>query len=252
AGGSHTCALTRGGEVWCWGRNSEGQLGNNQVDGKIEYGAVLVNVTPVKAIGLTDMKQVATGLDHTCAVTSASTVWCWGKNSSNQLGYNAGQKSIVPNEVPALDSVSLLVAGQNHNCVLNANVAKCWGANESGQLGDGTLANSEIPKVVSGLTYPVQLSAGSHSCAALVDGSALCWGANDSGQLGSMNPNSRVPAAVAGLQVSGGIFASFDAHSCAIATGKNVKCWGKNTEGQLGNGTYLNTSVPTNVLEPVQ
>ena len=76
AAGSHTCALTQGGNVQCWGSNDLGALGDGTTDER---------TSPVVVTGLTDVTALATGWLHTCAVDRAGRVSCWGSNGSGQL-----------------------------------------------------------------------------------------------------------------------------------------------------------------------
>ena len=77
-GGTHTCALTAVGEVWCWGQNFSGQLG----DGTEESSAV-----PVRVQGLGGPAvDVSAGEYHTCAVMQTGGVRCWGYRSDGELG----------------------------------------------------------------------------------------------------------------------------------------------------------------------
>lgn len=77
AGWDHTCAVDGNGEVYCWGANDSGQLGDM---------STLPSNAPVKVVNLDDVKQVSAGQQVTCAVKNDSTGWCWGNNAIGQLG----------------------------------------------------------------------------------------------------------------------------------------------------------------------
>ena len=163
AGYSHTCAVTTGGDLYCWGRNNHGQLGNNGVylpDGDTGYCRCIVAPDLVSdADGFVNgsVAQVWGGNRHTCALGIDGYVYCWGRNDRGQLGNNNTTNSPVP--VRVLDangfvngSVEQLSAsglgGRWHTCVLtNERTAYCWGGNQNGELGDGSYAWSLVPTI---------------------------------------------------------------------------------------------------------
>jgi alpha-tubulin suppressor-like RCC1 family protein len=257
AGLAHTCALSGTGSVLCWGSNEFGQIGN----------ASTTSITsPVQVVGLTsNVVSIAAGSESTCALTSEGTVWCWGDNSSGQLGNATFTQSTVPVEVmnpdgnAPLNGVARITAGQSHACaVTSAGEVLCWGDNSKGQLGNGTEIVSSLPVPVSGLASSVStIAAGSgFTCAATTDGGAKCWGDGASGQLGNgTSANSTLPSSVldgTGSSALGGVVtisAGFE-NACALTTGGTVLCWGANGAGQLGNGVAGSASaLPVEVLD---
>ena len=122
--------------------------------------------------------KIASGEAHSCALTSAGGIKCWGWNFWGQLGANT---------TATMGPASDVSAGGGHTCaILVGGSIKCWGANYSHQLGDGTVFPSQVPVTVLGLSaQAVKVAAGgSHTCAILVSGGVQCWGANAYGQLG--------------------------------------------------------------------
>jgi alpha-tubulin suppressor-like RCC1 family protein len=243
AGSFHTCAVLQAGDVWCWGLNDSGQLG----DGTRNSSAV-----PRAVTGILGAVGVDGGGYHTCARFADGTLECWGRNDQRQLGSatTTTDTSLTPVQVTGITTAIGVTAGAFHSCaLLQGGSVQCWGQNDFGQLGNGLISPiGTAPGPVTGLGSVVAVSAGGwHTCALLANGTVRCWGQNTYGALGDGTMiSSTLPVAVTGVTtavaVEAGIF-----HTCARLADSSVQCWGRNEDGQLGNGTRTNTSTPTTV-----
>ena len=177
----------------------------------------------------TDAGRLSAGRAFTCVVIEGS-VYCWGDNSSSQLGDGTTTNRSTMVKVAGVSNVASISAGDSHICALiTGGTVTCWGSNVSGELGVSTGSG---PSTVTGLTDATSVTAGKNfSCAISTSQGVVCWGKNSGGQLGrgATTPTSdSSPATVTGLtagvasQVAAGL-----SHSCAvIASGGGVKCWG--------------------------
>ncbi len=249
-GNGHTCALAGNGTAWCWGNNEYGQLGNG------ESGEDEMETSPVQVQNLNNLISISARMDHTCAAKNDGTAWCWGLNSSGQLGDGTTEDKHTPVQVATIDDVALVSSGGTHTCAAkNDGTVWCWGLNSSGQLGDGTTEDKHTPVQVATNDNVASISSGgAHTCAVKNDGTAWCWGSNYHGQLGNgkwgkmelVNP----PVEVSNLTDVVSIFAG-RYHTCAVESDSKAWCWGINRWGQLGNGQsgfMADSSVPVEVL----
>ena len=235
AGGDHSLAITADGNLWAWGSNGGGQLG----DGTNNDSNV-----PVRITGLSNVQQIAAGESHSLAITADGNLWAWG------LGDGTDTRSNVPVRVTGLSNVQRIAAGGDHSLAITADGNLwAWGDNFYGQLGDGTNNASNVPVRVTGLSNVQQIAAagGVHSLAITADGNLWAWGSNLSGRLGDgTNNNSNVPVRVTGLSNVQQIAAG-SRHSLAITADGNLWAWGNNNNGRLGNGTNNPSNVPIRV-----
>jgi len=260
AGSDHTCGLTPTGAAYCWGYNGSGALGDGTT--------TTDRTSPVAVGGGLSFGAVSLGVRHTCGVTPADAVYCWGLNAEGQLGVDTGtalqqcggtsQCSTTPVAVGGGLSFTSVSAGYTHTCgVTTAGAAYCWGANSYGQLGDGTTTERTSPVAVAGGVSFAAISAGVyHTCGLTTAGAVYCWGSNIRSQLGigtATGPQlcdsvacSLIPVAVAG----GLSFATLSAggfHTCGVTPAGAAYCWGDDRWGALGNGTNTDQTSPVAV-----
>ena len=231
----HSCAVTDAGAVLCWGRNDFGQIGDGTTS-DVDSPSELAGLSP-------DVRAVAAGDLHTCALMVDGGVKCWGRNAFGQLGDGTGGGDGVDEQLTPVDVAGLnepmagVAAGGNHTCAWSAEGdVWCWGSNSRGQLGDGTRTLHTTPVQVTGLDGRVTAVAtgGWFTCALLEDGGVQCWGLNYHGRLGDgTTENRRTPAYVAGLRTGATLIAAGRSHACALTVAEGVLCWGNNEHGQL-------------------
>jgi len=250
-GGNHTCALTTTGGAKCWGNNDYGQLGDNSTTDRLTPVDVCTDASC--ASPLSGVAAISAGGYHTCALTTAGGVKCWGYNFFGQLGDNTATDSSTPVDVVGLSSgVAAISSGGEHTCALTTGGGViCWGSNGNGQLGDNLTGDSRTPVNVVGLSSGVVAISTrfDHTCALTTTGGIKCWGFNYRGQLGD-GTNTDQPAPVDVVGLSSGVMAVTTgyAHTCALTTAGGVKCWGYNLRGQLGDNSILDISTPTDVV----
>jgi len=226
----------------------------DQVFGALQRGPLTTDLRNGYATPRLDLRaslpspQISAGNTHTCVLTGAGGVECWGDNTYGQLGNGTQTSSLTPVPVVGLASgVVAVAAGAWHSCaILLAGGVMCWGDNTYGELGNGTNTSSATPVAVLGLNSGfVSVSAGAaYTCIVDSTGLGACWGYNGSGQLGNgSTTNTNAPVLVSGLSTAIQIFASY-VHTCALTNTGSVLCWGYNGYGELGNGTTVSSSTP--------
>jgi len=272
AGGNHTCLRSALGEVYCWGSNSHGQLGD---------GMSANRFNPVPVGSSQNYDAIALGHAHTCAMDGTGVV-CWGHNVFRETGVELGTCStndmvLLPSSTNAQPS-TMVSAGDALTCaVTTGGQVDCWGLGHDGAWGDATAASATVSDClphtvrigsVDPLVDVVRVSVGgfpdaaddmdgtdghgAHVCAITEDAdgrSIYCWGRDDLGQVGLSRTDSNVAARLGAFDDVVDV-APGGGHTCAIA-GDTVYCWGR-----IAGGHMRDHSHPTAAIElpgrPVQ
>jgi alpha-tubulin suppressor-like RCC1 family protein len=278
SGRRHTLALASDGQVWAWGRNTEGQVGMGsytvtlttpvavltntvavagngwsslavRADGTVwNWGTLaatgVTSAWPVQVAGLTDVAAVAAGWTHALALKRDGTVWAWGTNTSGQLGDGTSTNHTTPAPVLGLSGVTSIAAGDGYSLAVQGDGAAgglvwAWGKNTTGQLGDGSQVTRLVPVRVIGLDTVAQVAAGeAFAVARLADGTVRAWGADAFLQLGDNSAGTS--AAPVAIPVLSHVvwIAAGLRHAVTIDDEGRVWGWGSNAFAQLGQPNY--------------
>ena len=266
AGYSSTCAVLDNGQVKCWGKGDDGQLGTGDASHRGKGSGTMGDKLPAVDLGKgRTAVSVTVSIYNACALLDDATVKCWGVNDEGQLGLgtkeNHGDKAgTLGDKLPVTDlgkgrTVRFVQAASQHACaILDDASVKCWGKNDGGRLGLGDdkirgdgpgQMGDNLPFIDLGKGRTVKaLALGDHHrCAILDNDSVKCWGLNNWGQLGLGDSDDRgdapgemgdkLPVVDLGpgkpvALAAGGI------HTCALFETGAIKCWGAAEYGVLG------------------
>jgi len=243
-GYEHSAGVKYDGTLWCWGLNSDGQLGTNDTTDVS---------SPVQTISNAETwESVSCGGFHTAAIKDDGTLWSWGSNYNGQLGTN--------NTTSVSSPVQTVAGGNNwkaaacgYACtagIKDDGTLWMWGLNSDGQLGDNTVVKKSSPvQTVAGGNNWFQVACGySYTAAVKTDGTLYLWGSNYDGQLGTNNTTA-VSSPV--QTVAGGnnwkAADCGDNHIIALDCDGNIWSWGNNNNGQLGDSTTNYYSSPVQI-----
>ncbi|MBN8613647.1 MAG: hypothetical protein J0L92_23830 [Deltaproteobacteria bacterium] len=244
---SHTCALRRSGDVYCWGSVGDGGLGGPGRGGHIA----------IALPGLTGVDHIVGGRFHTCA-RSGSHHRCWGHNATGEggtpilddrLGTDTTlDEGETPLDAPAWEGAIDLALGGYYTCALFATGVECRGTNESGVTGDTTTFGPTLASApITGTAGATTIGSGVLHACVLIDGRPWCWGGGDHGQLGPLPMEcgglsercSGVPRQVPDPRDRRFTFLShgYADGACAISSDGEIVCWGTNGNGSSGDAT---------------
>lgn len=236
----HSLALDTAGNIWSWGVNDKGQLGD--VSDRTRF-------RPEQVIGESAVGSIALGASHSLAVKQDGSVRSTGLNDMGQLGLGdfLGRDLFTP--LPGTSGF-VEASGNNFNSLLRKGDGTVWGTgyNYDGNIGDGTTIQRTSPVQASSMSGAISVSAGYHHSVALKqNGTVWAWGSNYVGQLGDGTGNPRaVPTQLTSLSGITAVAAG-SGHTLALKSDGTVWAWGHNADGQLGNGTFNNSFTPVQV-----
>jgi len=279
--GATSCSLKIDGYVACIGDVSSGRSGvvasspsvllNTQVSNVVRLSTsasttCVIDVSTTSAIhcwGLLEPEdtnlafdEVSVGNSSACAISNAKVLYCWGSNSSGQLGDSSVKASTLQlNKVASEASFSKVAVGYRHACaVTDAGLVYCWGDNSRLQLGSAG-ADSKSPKAVPGIGTAVSIAVGDyHSCAQLQDGAISCWGDNSKKQINASGTSQLPPTS---LVLSGSVrgYSLGSLNTCLLtSTGPSsnaLNCFGDNSKKQSPGvvaGNYKEVSSGSNTV----
>jgi alpha-tubulin suppressor-like RCC1 family protein len=305
AGDNNYCIIANDNLPYCWGSNSNGQLGNgNKIDSNVP---VAVNMAGLS--GKT-VKQISLGSGSACIITNDNLPYCWGSNSNGQLGTAIYGDNISPVSMDLTGallglSIKSVGIGAFHSCVLASNNnVYCSGDNILGQLGTGNNSVYNSPTIIDmtgalagktilelsvngnqscviasdnlvycfglafpynpqisptivdslGITFSHIISGDGTSCGISITNKAYCFGYDFAGMLGNgtidMDSSILSPVDTTGVLANKNIqeITIGSGHVCSLSSDNLMACWGYNSDGQLGNGTVIDSSIPINVL----
>lgn len=233
----HTCAVTDGGRVQCWGWGAS----------FLPDGMATAKAEPADIPGFDEaVRDVAAGNSFSCALTVSGKLLCWGLNNAGQLGIGSDANVVaVPARVTGLGGATKAVAaGKWHACALSqAGGVACWGSNDYGALGAQGIMASSVPVAVEGLAAGVvAIDVGDrYSCAVLATGSVKCWGAIPQRYPRTAHP---VPEEVQGFGHAVVSVAVGQQHACVLDVAGVVSCWGDGVSDLLGVPWFRFTETP--------
>ena len=247
AGNDHACALMSDRTVHCWGANYVGQAGEALPTDGGAGPSVLIGT---RVVGLTNVRAISLGAEHTCALHDGDVVRCCGNNKYGQLGLppDGGVSfTAAPTQVATTGTLADLSAGFFHTCALRTNgTIQCWGNNAQSQMGallpdGGSLGPYVSTPTESGLTGVKQLDVGGRfGCGLLGDGGVSCWGTNSFGELGRGTTGAADPASALVVGLPGAVTRvgrSLGYGEGVILSDQTVRLWGLNNHRQLGPAT---------------
>jgi hypothetical protein len=224
---SSTCAITRSGQLYCWGNNGQYQLGD---------GTTTQRNAPTAIATERRFASLSADYQFVCAIDTAGKPYCWGTRSVSTI---PSLFFTTPTAVPTPLEFAHIATGTAHACAIARDgTAHCWGDNRLGQLGTGDQISSEAPRaVVGGLRFIDINVKGEFTCGVTTTNEVFCWGGGDNTSLfGTANAGScvigssvaarMVPCSTAPLRIPGVTNAVEIGDQCYIDLSGSASCWG--------------------------
>ncbi len=219
----HSCAITDTDSLYCWGKNSHGQLATDNDSNNSGNWSLLTAITA----GTTsdDWLMISAGASHTCGIKNTDELWCWGDNATDQMGNSSASKPTQTSPIQVME--------------------------------DGlTIPFSAKDVTTGGYTNNTDHTAGGHTCAIKTDGTLWCWGENDTSQLGEQTTTNRaIPTQIIVDAAAEGFPPQFNnswvsikagnRFTCGLQTDQQLYCWGDHTFGQTGTVDVSPVQTPT-------
>ena len=241
--GKTSVAISEEGDLYCWGYNEYGQVGNKTIDNQL---------TPVKVLENVKEFSMSKRVGYTFgAITSNGDLYCWGYNKYGQVGDGTTTNQLTP--IKVLENVKDFSISSNYTSgAITANGdLYCWGNNEYGQVGNGTTDRGYKQLTpVKILENVKDFSVGYTTAALTINGDLYCWGDNESGQVGN-ETSYRVQTSPVKILENIKEF-SLNGTTTALTLDGDLYCWGYNSNGEVGNGTRDNQKTPIKILENVK
>jgi alpha-tubulin suppressor-like RCC1 family protein len=231
-GGNSCCAIDQSDSLHCWGDNREGKVGQPEPTGPDA-------VVPTR-VDESNWRKLTVGQGHVCAIRDSGELYCWGRNSTVELGIGPDPIQVRgPIRVGTWNDWTDVTSSQHSTCAIRLQKLFCWGLDTHHELGGAVIDERvAMPRLVGSDADWASVHAGwFHTCARKLDGSLYCWGRAIEGQLGQGGGETPIQMATRVEGAPGFTTAALGSfHSCAVTTEGALQCWGENDTGQLGTG----------------
>jgi len=269
-GRAHSVAITKNRNIYTWGYNEYGQLGDDTFEDRYEPTDITGNFNLLSGEVI---KMISVGWYHSSALTTKGRVFVWGQNNWGQIGDNTTTNRNSPQDITENfnleegEIITFINLGSLYSAAITSSgrVFTWGGDNDAGQLGNGTLVDSHVPTEITGnfnlevgeIVTTINLGY-SHSAAITSEGRIFTWGQNNFGQLGDDSTDDKyIPTDITNqftlnsdekfIDLSLGTY-----HSTVITSAGRIFTWGYNEYGSLGDGTYDDKYIPIDITSQFQ